>query len=322
MCHINLPFFRKHKRYVYFVPLCVEFNEAYYLMIGVVGRNAQSWGNEQLIASLKKRGLVHEFFNFADFTAKIRSKEVLSAKNVDIIKRLSALIIRPLGRGSLEEIIFRMDLLHTLDRRGIAIINSPHAIERCVDKYYALALLEESGVLVPRTVVTENVEAALKGFQELGSDVICKPLFGSRGVGMTRIFDMNVALRIFKSIKLHHGVFYLQEFVHHGSSDVRALVVDDRVIAAMQRVGTSWKTNISQGARPISIQLTDELEQLAIKAANVLECKVAGVDILECQNGPLIVELNSQPGWRGLQSVTQFNIADSIVDYVLTEVKK
>jgi ribosomal protein S6--L-glutamate ligase/tetrahydromethanopterin:alpha-L-glutamate ligase len=149
-----------------------------------------------------------------------------------------------------------------------------------------------------------------------------KPLFGSRGVGSKRIFDAEVAARIFSSVRFHHGVLYLQEFVPHGDSDIRAFVVGERVVAAMRRVGDSWKTNVSQGARPVAIQLGEELEALAVRAAGVIGCKVAGVDILESEKGPLIIELNSQPGWRGLQSITQVNIADCIVDYVLSEVKR
>jgi RimK family alpha-L-glutamate ligase len=123
-------------------------------------------------------------------------------------------------------------------------------------------------------------------------------------------------------MRFHHQILYLQEFISHGDSDIRAFVVGDRVIAAMQRIGDSWKTNISQGARPVAIQLDEMLEALAVKAAKVVDCKVAGVDILESEKGPLIVELNSQPGWHGLQSVTRTSIADSIVEYVMSEVGK
>jgi ribosomal protein S6--L-glutamate ligase len=110
--------------------------------------------------------------------------------------------------------------------------------------------------------------------------------------------------------------------VHHGFSDIRAFVVGDRVVAAMRRVANSWKTNYSQGARPEQIRLDKSMEEMAIKSAKLIECKIAGVDILESPRGPLVVEVNSQPGWRGLQSVTRVNIADEIVDFVLSELKK
>ncbi len=298
------------------------FSEVCGLLVGVVGRDVDGWGTLQLRASLERRGVSFLFFRFSSLVARVGYGASVSATNTDLDDDLAALIIRPVGRGSVEEIVFRMDLLHTLERRGVLVINPAGAIERCVDKYYALALLEEGGVSVPRTVVTESAEEALRGFRELGGDVVLKPLFGSRGIGSTRIFDANVAERIFNSLSFHHGVLYLQEFVPHGDSDIRAFVVGERVVAAMRRVGSSWKTNVSQGARPVATQLGEELESLAVKAVKVVGCKVAGVDILESEKGPLIVELNSQPGWRGLQSVTRVNIADCIVDYVLAGVKK
>jgi len=170
--------------------------------------------------------------------------------------------------------------------------------------------------------VTEDADEALKAFHELGGDVVVKPIFGSRGIGATRITDPEVAYTAFRTITFYHGVIYIQEFVPHGFSDIRAFVVGDRVVAAMRRVAQSWKTNYSQGARPEPIKLDSQLEELAIKSAQLIKCKIAGVDILESPKGPLIVEVNSQPGWRGLQSVTRVNIADAIVDFVLSELKK
>jgi len=292
------------------------------LIVGVLGKNDEGWGTTQLRASLGRHDVQSVFFNFSNLAARVGYQPAVSANDINVARDLVALIIRPIGRGSLEEIIFRMDLLHSLERRGVLVVNPAGAIERCVDKYYALALLEECALPVPRTVITENVEEALKGFHELGGDIVLKPIFGSRGVGSTRIFDADVAARIFSSVRFHHGILYLPEFIPHGDSDIRAFVVGNHVVAAMRRVGDSWKTNVSQGARPIPIRISEKLESLAIKAARVVDCKIAGVDILETENGPLVIEVNSQTGWRGLQSVTDVNIADCIIDYVLAEVKK
>jgi RimK family alpha-L-glutamate ligase len=291
------------------------------MMIGVLGRDAEGWGTLQLISSLKKRGISPAFISPLKAVARIAYKPALLIDEVDVLKDLAALIVRPIGRGSLEEIIFRMDTMLSLERRGTIVINPTKAIERCVDKYYALALLEENGLPVPRTLVTEKAREAMKGFNELGGDVVLKPLFGSRGIGSTRISNVDVAARIFSTIEFNHGVLYLQEFLPHGDSDIRAFVIGDRVIAAMQRVGESWKTNVSQGARPVAINLTEDLEALALRAAKAAGCKIAGVDILEHEGRYLVIELNSQPGWRGLQSVTEAKIADCIVDFVLSEVK-
>ena len=262
------------------------------------------------------------FFRFSGVTARIGYSPAATVKNVDVVQDLAALIIRPIGRGSVEEIIFRMDFLHRLERLGVLIVNSASAIERCVDKYHALVLLEEKDLPVPRTVVTEDLGAALKCFREVGEDIVLKPLFGSKGIGSTRVTDVNIAERIFSSVLFHHGVLYLQEFIPHGNSDIRAFVVDKRVVAAMRRIAGSWKTNVSQGAQPVALKPSREVKALAEKATEVIGCKVAGVDILEGESGPVVIELNSQPGWRGLQSVSDVSIADCIVDYVIEEVRK
>jgi len=292
------------------------------LKIGIVTRNKDSWGSAQLRAALSKRNISHVCFTFPRLAARVGYRPTLSIANVNVLEDLQALIIRPIGRGSLEEIVFRMDMLYKLQRTGFYVINPPEAIEHCVDKYDILAILEENGVPVPRTAVSENVEEAIEAFGELGGDVIVKPLFGSRGIGSTRVTDSEIAFTVFRSITFYHGVIYLQEFVQHGSSDIRAFIVGDRVVASMRRVASSWKTNYSQGARPEALTLDGTMEELAVKSARAIECKVAGVDILEGPSGPLVLEVNSQPGWMGLQSVTRVNIAEEIVNFIIGELKK
>jgi RimK family alpha-L-glutamate ligase len=291
------------------------------LKMGIMTRNEDGWCSTQLRRAMERRNITPVCFSYRQLIARVKYKPEASVDETNLLQDLSALITRPIGRGSLEEIIFRMDLLHRLERLGMLIINPPLSIERSVDKYYTLALLEDHGLPVPRTAVTESHEQALKCFRELGGDVVVKPLFGSRGVGSTRISDPDVAARVFRTVSFYHGVLYLQEFIPHGVSDIRAFVVGDRVIASMNRIAETWKTNVSLGAKPVSTNLDEELENLAVEAAEVIGCKVTGVDILEGPKGPVVVELNSQPGWRGLQSVTETNIADEIIGFILSELR-
>lgn len=291
------------------------------MKMGLITRGEKGWCSTQLQRAMTRQNITPLCFSLSHLTARVNYKPEASIGEVDILKELDAMIVRPIGRGSLEEIIFRMDLLHRLERLGMLIVNPPTAIERSVDKYCALTLLEEHGLPVPRTAVTEDSDEALRTFHELGADVVVKPLFGSRGIGSTRVSDPDVATRVFKTVSFYHGVIYLQEFIPHGVSDIRTLVIGDRVLASMRRVAETWKTNVSLGAKPTPLRLGEELENLSVRAARVIGCKVAGVDILEGPEGPMILELNSQPGWRGLQSVTTLDIADEIVKYVLSELK-
>jgi RimK family alpha-L-glutamate ligase len=282
----------------------------------------EAWSSTQVREALIKRGIPYECFTFPRLVARLAYKPYFKVNGTTILDDLDALIIRPIGRGSLEELVFRMDMLYKLERQGFYMVNPPTAIEHCVDKYDILAILEDEGVPVPRTLATESVNEALKAFSELGGDVVVKPIFGSRGQGATRVNDVDIADTVFKAITFHHGVIYMQEFVEHGNSDVRAFVLGDQVIASMRRVAQGWKTNYSQGAKPAPTDISDEFKELAVKAAQAVGCKIAGVDILEGPQGPCIVDVNSQPGWKGLQVVAKVNIAEEIVSFVLQELKK
>ena len=292
------------------------------MKIGIVTRNMEAWSSTQLREALTRKAIAYECFTFPKLLAQLDRKPYFKVADLNLLEDLNALIIRPIGRGSLEELVFRMDMLYKLERVGFYVLNPAEAIEHCADKYDILANLDDSGVPVPRTFATESVNEALYAFDELGGDVVVKPIFGSRGIGATRVVDREIANTVFKAITFHHGVIYLQEFVPHGNSDIRAFVVDDTVIAAMRREAVGWKTNYSQGGRPIVADISEEFRELAIRAAKAVGCKVAGVDILEGPEGPKICDVNSQPGWKGLQVVAKINIADYIVDFMLSELKK
>jgi len=166
--------------------------------------------------------------------------------------------------------------------------------------------------------VTEDFDAALAAFRELGGDVIVKPLFGSEGKGMVRVSDEDVAYRLFRTLELGRYIYYLQEYIPHGHEDIRAFVVGERVVAAMRRRGNGWKTNFSQGAQVEPVVLNDVQEELSLRAARLVGTEYAGVDLLPAEDGrTYVLEVNSIPGWRGLRKTTSVNIADAIVAHVL-----
>jgi RimK family alpha-L-glutamate ligase len=222
-----------------------------------------------------------------------------------------AVIVRGIPRGSLEQVIFRVDALHALVAHGVAVLNSPHAIERTIDKFLASALLARAGVPTPRTIACERPEDALEAFDELGGDVIVKPLFGSMGAGMTRVDDRDVAYRVFHALGLERAVYYLQEALP-ADSDLRAFVVGGRVLAAIERVGAGWRANLARGARARATALSPEQERLCLAAAEALGADYAGVDLL----GEHVLELNGIPGWHGLQEATGAAVAPALVSHL------
>lgn len=284
------------------------------MKVGLLTRNENAWCSNQLKESFKKQGFETFCFTFEDLVARVGLIPSASFKNLDL-SDLDALLVRPIGRGSLEQIIFRLNLLQKLSRSNLKVINNPSAIEKAADKYNTLAIISEYGIRVPQTIVTENVREAMTAFTQFGSDVIIKPIFGSRGIGAARISDTDVAERVFRTLKFNKQILYVQEYIEHGTSDIRAFVIGNKVAAAMRRKGKSWKTNVSKGAKPMHIEISGDLEQVAIKAASAIGCEIAGVDLIE-GDPPIVLEINSQPGWRGLQLTTEISISDLIAEYI------
>lgn len=279
------------------------------------------WHEAELGRALSARGVTPVVLPIAELVARVGGAPGLAIRG-EPLDDCGAVIVRAIPAGSLEQVIFRVDALHRLARLGIAVINSPRCIERSVDKYFTSALLEEAGLPTPRTVVAERFDDALAAFHELGGDVVVKPLFGAEGRGMVRVTDPDLAYRTFRALELSRAVFYLQEYVPHGGRDIRAFVVAGRVVAAMTRRGSGWKTNLAQGARPERIELPARLAEISRRAAGLLEADYAGVDLLESEEGrAFVLEVNGIPGWRGLQQTTQVDIAGALAEHAVSAVR-
>ena len=291
------------------------------MTIGILTRNENSFSTVNLKEAFQRRNTGVFCFNFKDVVAYIKDRERFFCKGVDLLKDLSGILVRPIGRGSLEEVIFQVNILHRLSGNGMVIVNSPKAIEIAVDKYYTLSLLKANNIPVPDSVVTENLREALRGFKRLKEEVVVKPLFGSRGIGISYFNDKDTVERILRTLDFHRHVLYLQRYIPHGKSDLRIFIVGNEVAASMKRVSDTWKNNISQGAKPVAIKVSGEIEDLAFRAVRALGCEIAGVDIIEAADGPMVLEVNSQPGWRGIQQVSKVNIAEKIADYLIQKVK-
>jgi RimK family alpha-L-glutamate ligase len=230
-------------------------------------------------------------------------------------------IVRAIPAGSLEQVIFRLDALHRLSALDVPVVNSPRCIERSVDKYLTSFLLQDAGLPTPPTVVCERFDDAMAAMEELGGDVVVKPLFGAEGRGMVRISDHDVAYRTFRALELARAVYYLQAYVPPGGRDIRAFVVGDRVVGAMIRRGEGWKTNVSQGGTIEAVDLAPDLTRLALRAARVVGADYAGVDLLPHDGGCFVLEVNGIPGWQGLQRTTSVDVAGAIVDHVLARTR-
>lgn len=283
----------------------------------IIFGTAGAWHCEKLAQGLRKWGIEPGFANIQCVCAQL-GKEMEVAFAGEALSQYEMAFVREVPGGSLEQIIFRMDALHQLENSGLRVINSPYAIEKMVDKYYTLSLLQMAGLRVPETRVMEDGAGVMEAFEELGCDVVVKPLFGSRGVGMVRVTNVETFGRVCRALRMGGYVYYLQKFIPHGNRDLRVLVAGGECIAAMERVADGWKTNVSVGAKPIAYTPDEEVRAASLEAARAVGADYCGIDLMRSEAGELfLLEVNSMPGWEGLQEVTPFDIGEKIVDACL-----
>lgn len=291
------------------------------MKVGIVASDREEWHVVRLLGALRERGAEAYVLPATRFLSRIEAPPRVSVRGYTV-DDYDAVIVRKVPGGSPEQVFYRMDVLHRLEDLGVYVVNPADAIEKAVDKYYTSAILEDAGIRTPRTVVTERFDEAMKAFEELGGDVVVKPIFGSLGMGMMRVSDVEVAYRIFRALEMIRSVYYLQEFIPHANRDIRAFVVGGQVVASMLRTAENWKTNISSGGTARTFELPTDLVKLSLRASEAIGLDYSGVDILASEEDgtPYVVELNSTPGWQGLQTVTDKDIAGIVVDFVLSRI--
>jgi tetrahydromethanopterin:alpha-L-glutamate ligase len=239
-----------------------------------------------------------------------------------------AALVRGIAAGSFEQVTRRLGILHALRDLGIPVYNDARGIERSVDKAMTSFLLHRHGIPTPATWAGESVPHARRTLMRetaAGRSLVLKPLFGSQGRGLQRVGQVGAdAVPLPDDLgprSGYGGLPYLQRFVPAAGDpgfDWRVLVVGGRAVTAMRRVSRHWVHNVAQGARCLAAELTPALADLAQRASAALELDYAGVDIMPAPDGPQVIEVNGIAAWRGLQGVSRIDIAQCIVDDLLT----
>jgi [lysine-biosynthesis-protein LysW]--L-2-aminoadipate ligase len=213
----------------------------------------------------------------------------------------------------------------TLEAQGATVVNSASAIDVCGDKWRTTLALREAGLPVPETALALTTESALAALAEIGYPAVIKPLVGSWGRLVTLVPDAQVAGTVLEYIAALPGpqshVVYMQELVAKRGRDIRVLVIGNEVIGATYRISTEWRTNVARGAVTKVCPLTPELIKLATAAAIAVDADLAGVDLVEDQQGRMMVlEVNSGVEFSGVQHALgdKVDVADRIVDYLLS----
>ncbi len=275
------------------------------------------WHARRLVRALEARGA-----SVVTTSLKLCAFDTASATGLRIPGFVGTLpdgvFVRSISHGTLEQITFRLGILHALEASGVRVWNPPRAIERCVDKSTATFLFQRAGLPTPPTLIVEGADAAHARFADLAQPVVVKPLFGAQGVGIMKAETA-------QDLPPHEdvgSVFYLQTFIPpraSGFEDWRVFVSGGRVLATMSRRGKTWITNVAQGATPHPHDADPEMVALALKAVATLGADYAGVDLIRQPDGQLLVlEVNSNPAWRGLQSVCDVDIAACLAQDFIT----
>ena len=243
------------------------------------------WHVRDLLRAAAERGHAAKAVDFRALSA---------GTGCSTLHQFDGVLVRTMPPGSLEQVVFRMDLLHVAAAAGVRVLNPPRAVETCVDKFLTTAKLSAAGLPVPRTFTGPSAEGALDAFERFGGDVLVKPLFGSEGRGIVRVSDRELAWRTFRAIESVRAVLYVQEFVRNPGWDVRAFVMDGEVAGSMRRHSRDgWRSNVSQGAVAETFPLGDKERELARRAAAAVGAEMAGVDLLPTADGDwTVIEVN------------------------------
>jgi ribosomal protein S6--L-glutamate ligase len=225
-------------------------------------------------------------------------------------------LVRGLGRSGDPDVQF--ELYRMIEEAGTPVVNRLGALLAAQDKFRTSWLLRRSGVPTPRAAVAQTGEDAEAALQALGT-AVAKPIAGSLGEGVERLeADPAGRTAVREKVARDHGV-YLQAYVPHPGRDLRVFVVGGKVRGAIERIAPAgeWRTNVNIGGRAEAWRCTAEVGAAAIAAANAVGLDYAGVDLVLGPGGPMVIEVNGNPSWQGIQEATGLDMAEVIADHVL-----
>ncbi|KAF5434375.1 tetrahydromethanopterin:alpha-L-glutamate ligase, partial [Candidatus Methanophagaceae archaeon] len=266
--------------------------------IGIVLTDPDDWTANAFLTNIRKRDANAIPITLSTLTASISASDssIFNADSSDL--NLAAILVRDVGISfSLEQISFKFDLLRQFEHTNIPVLNLSTAIQNAANKFFSFYLFKQAHLPIPRTVVTSELEVAMNTLADFET-AITKPIFGSQGKGIYKLETSQPDLKQkLATLLKDRGVLYLQEFVPNPGRDIRVFVVGEEALGAIYRVsqGDSFISNLSQGGTPHKCELTEEIEQLAIRATKAVGADFAGVDLIESKDGLVLLEVNATP---------------------------
>lgn len=284
------------------------------LKIGLLASNPDLYSNRRIIEAAESRGHEIQFFNIKNCYMKLdATKPEIHYRGGLVLNDLDAVI--PRIRPSMT--FYACTLLRQFESLGIYCLNNSEAIAQSRDKLRALQLLLDDGLDIPTTGFANSpLDTGDLINMVGGAPLIIKLLEGTQGKGVVLAETRKAAESVINAFKSLNANILVQEFIKESSGkDLRCFVIDGKVVASIQRVAApgEFRANIHQGGRAELIKITPEERRIAIKAAKAMALKVAGVDLIRSNKGPLLLEVNSSPGLEGIETATNADIAARMI---------
>jgi ribosomal protein S6--L-glutamate ligase len=290
------------------------------MKLGILSCSPKCYSTRRLREAAEQRGHVAKVLNTLKFAIDLRQGEpdlYLRSKQLGhydaLLPRIGASIT-----------YFGTAVLRQFEQMDVFCANTAAGVANSRDKLRSLQILSRHQIGIPETTFVRDKRDVLPAIDRVGgAPVIIKLLEGTQGVGVVLAESAKVAEAIIETLQSAKQNVLIQKFVAESKGrDVRAFVVGDQVVAAMRRVaqGQEFRSNVHRGGITEAIELDDNYRETAIRAAQIMGLRVAGVDMLEGIDGPQVMEINSSPGLEGIETCTQLDIAGSIIDFISAQV--
>lgn len=291
------------------------------MKIGILSRNPHSYSTKRLHDTCRKRGHTARILDVLQFRIRVESNKPSLFYKEKPINNFDAIIPR-VGASVTS---FGLAVVRQFEQMGVFALNSSHAISIARDKLRSIQVLSRHEIGIPTTAFVREQGPVLHAIEDVGGvPVVIKLLEGTQGIGVMLAEHPKIAESIVETLQSKQLDVLIQKFVQesHGR-DIRAFVVGNQVVAAMRRtaVGDEFRSNVHRGGSTQAIQLSPEYEHTAIQAAQIHGLHVAGVDMLESNEGPKVMEVNSSPGLEGIEAATQIDIADAVIEFLEQQVQ-
>jgi ribosomal protein S6--L-glutamate ligase len=286
------------------------------MKIVVLSRNPKLYSTRRLVEAGEQKGHEMLVVDHAKCDLIIEKKNPQVVYNGQILENVDAIIPR-IGASIT---FYGTAVVRQFEMMKVFTAVESVALGRSRDKLRSLQIMSRAGLGLPKTVFTnysKNVDNVIDSLG--GAPIVIKLLEGTQGVGVVLAENQNAASSVMEAFNGLKARVIAQEFIKEAKgSDIRAFVVDGVVVGAMKRTGKEgeFRSNLHRGGSAQIIELSDEEENAALKAAKVMGLGVAGVDMLQSGHGPLIMEVNSSPGLEGIETATGVDIAKSIIRYI------